>query len=368
MFRSFWPAACAAIACSCGVPAQVPASAPRAEPRLVGRFDKSQPEGPRYAWSHATIEARFEGRAIAVRLRIAPLAPSLTRAHETSTPYTVIVDGESPRTIEVTSTIERYELARDLAPGVHTVTLVREAEAFAGVHQLLGFEVEGGQLLPPAAPRARSIEVIGDSITCGYGVLGADAKCPFSFTTERASSSYASVAARALDADLSVVCWSGRGVIRNYDGSSAGVAPELFEQALPEPHVAFDFEESPQPDAVVVLLGTNDFLGGAGAPLDIASFERTYERFLTRVRELRPRAFVVVATSPMLEPGPVRELAHASIAHVVAARKRVDPRIELLDFEWQRDRTGCDYHPNAAMHRLLGGALAALLRKQLPAP
>src|SRR5207302_915304 len=115
---------------------------------------------------------------------------------------------------------------------------------------------------------------------------------------------YASIAARALDADLVTVCWSGRGVIRNYEGTTADVMPDLFERTIPEPPVPADFGDEPQPDAVVVLLGTNDFLGGRGAPLDVGAFDRAYVRFLARVRDVHPRSLVVVATSPMLGPDP----------------------------------------------------------------
>ncbi|HVH45247.1 MAG TPA: GDSL-type esterase/lipase family protein, partial [Labilithrix sp.] len=268
-------------------------------------------------------------------------------------------------------------LAIGLDASPHTIAVTRDAEAFAGVHEFLGFEVDGGRLLAPRS-RSRRIEIVGDSITCGYGVLGADARCPFTYATERASVAYGALAAQTLAADVTTVCWSGRGVVRNYDGDTTALAPELFEQAIPAidgaPAMPFDFARAVEPDALVANLGTNDFLGGAGQPLDIAAFERAYVRFLRRVRAVYPRALLVVALSPMLGPDPTpstaskptRDVARASLERVVAMRRAEgDERISLLELEHQGERVGCDEHPNAEMHRVLARQLVSFLRGAL---
>lgn len=74
--------------------------------------------------------------------------------------------------------------------------------------QFFGFRCAGRFLTPPEGP-ARRIEVIGDSITCGYGVDGADQYCPFSAATENHYRTYAAIAARDLGADLATLAWSG---------------------------------------------------------------------------------------------------------------------------------------------------------------
>jgi lysophospholipase L1-like esterase len=233
-------------------------------------------------------------------------------------------------------------------------------------------DAAGGRLLPPRR-RALRIEVVGDSISCGYGVLGADAHCGFSYATERASEAYGARLGRALDADVTTVCWSGRGVIRNYDGSTTGTMPELFELALPAaPPVPWSFAAAPPPDAVVINLGTNDFLGGNGQPLDLAAFEDAYVRFARRVREVYPRAFVLVTTSPMLHaepspsgPGTVRDLAKTRLEHVVARRTAEgDTRIELIRLDDESSHWGCDYHPDSAMNARISARLEPALRAQ----
>lgn len=370
--------ACGARARSCGGPSEPAEATPAvAAVRLIGRFAPAPPapsgaERPwvpvRFSWSGSSFQARFSGPSVAMRLRATGLPGG------EATPYSVTVDGRAPFVLDVTSARDRYELAASLDPAQpHEVTVTRESEARAGVHELLGIDLGPGGRLLPQRPRAHRIEVIGDSISCGYGILGADAHCPFSFATERASEAYGARLGRALDADVTTVCWSGRGVIRNYDGSTTGTMPELFELALPAPPVPWSFAAAPAPEAVILNLGTNDFLGGEGRPLDLRAFEDAYVRFARRVREVYPRAFLVVTTSPMLHaepspsgPGTVRDLARERLARVVARRiEEGDQRVELIQLDDEASHWGCDYHPDSAMNERIAARLEAPVRAQL---
>ena len=364
----------AALACACGGRARGCGPAPGMTTdgeapevmqtstfRLVGRFD-----GLRFSWSGSTVEARFTGPSLAIRLRAARV--------DQPTPYTAWVDDLPPVTFDVSADRERYELATGLEPSkVHRIKIVREVEAFGGVHELLGLDLGAGGAFLPASPRALRIEILGDSITCGYGVLGSGPKCPFSFATERASEAYGARLGRALDADVTTLCWSGRGVYRNYDGSTAGTMTELFELAIPEPKVPWSFAKVPPPDVAIIALGTNDFLGGADQPLDLEAFENAYVKLARRVREVYPRALVLLTTSPMLQhapapstPGNVDEAARTRLEHVVARRSAEgDSRIELVPLPNEAPHWGCDAHPDAAMNAQIAARLESLIRSRL---
>src|SRR4051812_6012640 len=144
--------ACGARARTCGAPGEgtkEPGPAPGV--REIGRWD-----GGRFAWSGSAFEVRFTGASLAMRLRAAP-APAPDAA---STPYTVTVDGQPPTTLDVSTDRERYELASGLDPAkAHVVSVVREAEATAGVHELLGVDLAPRGELLPAPPRPHRIEV-----------------------------------------------------------------------------------------------------------------------------------------------------------------------------------------------------------------
>ena len=346
----------AIFACACGASAPAgklpPENALRAPlPRFVGRI-----EGGKVAWSGSSVEARFAGSGIAMRLRVGP-GPA-ARADE-SPLYSVAVDDELPRLLPVTPGEDRYVLGERLNPArPHTVVVTRETEAFAGTHEMIGFElVPGGELLalPKEREARREIEIIGDSITCGYGILGSDATCKFSFATERWSDTYGALAGRALDVDVATVCWSGRGVYRNYDEPDAPTMPQLWKPVR---------APRKMPSAIVVHLGTNDVLAPR-ARFDPKAFEDAYVSFLDRIRDAYPKPPIFVAVSPMLE-GTNRALATASLERIVARRRSDgDARLETVVFEEQGTRVGCDSHPDREMHRVMAKQLEAALRGKL---
>ena len=128
--------------------------------------------------------------------------------------FNVHVDGALTMIINTTKNINSYEIANNLSPqGSHNVVITRRTEALYGESKFLGFEVnDEAQLIAPTTP-SRKIDFIGDSITCGYGILGTP---PCNETTEvqDVSLSYGPIIANRLNADLSIQCWSGKGLVQ----------------------------------------------------------------------------------------------------------------------------------------------------------
>ena len=92
----------------------------------------------------------------------------------------VILDGRQAPDLATTNggKILRY-CVRSCRRRAREVRLYRRTEASFGVTRFLGVELGGGKLLAPPPAAARRIEVVGDSVTCGYGNEGADMNCPF---------------------------------------------------------------------------------------------------------------------------------------------------------------------------------------------
>src|SRR5690606_34257050 len=213
--------------------------------------------------------------------------------------YTVVIDGKVGD--KLVSTGVAQTLATGLDAGEHVVELYRRTEASQGVSVFYGFELGSGEFLdPPPAPERR-IEVIGDSISCGYGIEGTDMNCPFSADTENHYLTYGALAARALDAELSTIAWSGKGVVCNYgDGASSCVdpLPTYFDRTLPGSATSqWEFAKW-QPHAVVINLGTNDFSTAEDPRQD--EFETAYVDLLERVRAAYPQALILCSVGPLL--------------------------------------------------------------------
>ena len=251
---------------------------------IVGRIDTRDAAGPSFGWSATEIRARFSGASLSVVLR-----------DTGASYYDVSIDGGTPTPLLVTGGAQPYDVATGLAPGEHDVILTKRTETTTGVTQLLGFV---GTLVPTPVPAGRRIELVGDSITCGYGVLGPNETCSFSASTESEPLAWGALAAGQLAALHMVTAVSGRGVIRNYGGDTANTMPELYDRALADDASSTWDQHAFEPDVIVVNLGTNDFAGGKGDPGP--GFQVTYTSFLATLRARHPQAHIVAATSPMV--------------------------------------------------------------------
>jgi lysophospholipase L1-like esterase len=253
-------------------------------------------------------------------------------------------------------------VASGLSDDTHQVELYRRTEALFGDTRVLGVELGGGALLPPPAAATRRIEIVGDSITCGYGNEGADQYCNFSADTENHHLTYGAIAARNLGAELSTVAWSGKGIVYNYDTDTWEPMPELYDRTLPGDETSsWDF--SWQPDVIVIHLGTNDF-STDGDPTP-ALFTGAYESFLAFVREKNPAAHII-AMVPTLLSGTDLSSAESAIQAAVQARNAAgDADVEAWSMTIVSEGWGCDWHPSLQTHASMGAALTAKLESAM---
>jgi lysophospholipase L1-like esterase len=320
-------------------------------PRLIGRFDESNPAAPVFAWSGSAIAVRFAGSAVGVTLR-----------DDGSNVFEVVLDGKHSL-LSTQTGAKTYALGSGLSEGPHDLLLYRRSEAIFGETTFCGFEIAPGAYLPNAPAATRRLEVIGDSISVGYGNEGTF-PCQFAASSENHYLSYAAISARGLHAELNTVAWSGIGMWRNYDGTTARAMPELYPRTLPERATSrWDFSKF-VPDAVVINLGTNDFAKGDPG----VAFQNAYTQFVRELRGHYPAARFFLAVGPMLEDAEYR-LASAYLRGVLAARAAAgDRNLTLLEFGIQdraADGVGCDYHPSLKTHQKLADKMTAALRVDL---
>lgn len=323
------------------------AAAPEPAVHYVGRHEIAG-NRVRFGWPGTGLVVRFTGSGVRVRM------------NDPSGYFTVLVDGQEQARLETTPGEQVYELASGLAQGEHTVQLYRRAEGFFGVTEIAEVEVEG--VLEAAPVAQRRIEVLGDSITCGYGNEGADQYCGFSAETENHYQTYGAIAARALNAELSAVAWSGKGVIFNYGDDTQEPLPELFPRAIPD-EVGSTWGFAWQPDAVVINLGTNDF-STDGDPTE-SEFVGAYVALLESVRSAYPNALILCTVAPLLSGAELAEVMGYIDQAVVARAAAGDVNVRSIDLYVDAVGWGCDWHPSIATHELMGGKLADALRDEL---
>lgn len=234
--------------------------------------------------------------------------------------------------------------------------------------------------ISPLPERPLKMEFIGDSITCGYGVEGKNEAETFTTATENAAKGYAFLTAEALDADATLTCFSGHGIISGYTGdpsvrNDADLVPPYYEKAgrsgsrLPDGRLAEEIDRdfsAFRPDYIVLNLGTNDLSWCGTDRARGAQFAELYTAFLKTVRKDNPGARILCILGVMgTGLNPMMELAADQYR-----RETGDDRIRTLTLEEQnaaRDGYGSDFHPNEITQRLLAGKVTEAIRKWMKA-
>ncbi|HWA73071.1 MAG TPA: SGNH/GDSL hydrolase family protein [Polyangiaceae bacterium] len=323
--------------------------------RWLGRVDASNPAAVKFSWSGTGFLAKVSGTKVSVRLQ--------TEGATSAAFFQPVVDGTTrPRFQVPTGAAQTVVLADNLSAGEHTIELYRETEGMYGNSIFSGF-VDGTLLAPPPAP-TRLIEIVGDSISAGYGNLGNevhppwDNTCTFSLDTESAYAAYGSVLARSLSAEVSIIAHSGWGMVRDLDGKTANVLSAEYENTLGSSATPrYDFAR--KPNAVIVNLGTND-----SAPGDPGTaYEDAYVTFLRKVRSHYADAWIFLTIGTMTSD-PMLTTMRTHITNVVT--RMADAKIVSVNLDTQNSAsTGCDYHPNAAEDQRMAASLKTAISSKL---
>ncbi|HEY3666400.1 MAG TPA: GDSL-type esterase/lipase family protein, partial [Polyangiaceae bacterium] len=272
----------------------------------------------------------------------------------------LIVDGQvSLLTTQSGSHV--YALASGLASGEHTVTAWRRTEANYGTVEAGPFTFDGTLLAPPV-PAKHRLEVIGDSITVGFGVECKTNAEAFSYATENNYLSYEALTARKLSAELFTEAWSGMGLWRDVGGGFDQQMPVRYLRTIPNEDTTstWDFAQY-APDAVLINLGTNDFAkGDPGQP-----FVDAYQALVSDLRKHYPSARIYLAVSPMLS-GANRSKQQSYLATVQSARVTAgDHNVTTIEFMPPASDAWTCGHPNAATHVIMASALEQALTADL---
>lgn len=255
-----------------------------------------------------------------------------------------------------------------------TIRVVKLSEVSDSVVGVAAIATDDAATIEPTEEKNRKIEFIGDSITCGYGVDGT-LQDLYDTAIEDATKTYAYLAAELLDADYSMVCQSGYGIISGYTGTgdknggqiippyytTQGNSMGMIEGKILTKVLEWDFSAF-VPDTIVINLGTNDYSYCGSDVAKREEFAAGYVEFLKLVREHNPDAEIVCALGIM-----GAEL-YGSIETAVATYtgETGDTNIRTFRFDVQnqaQDGIAVDYHPSATTHQKAAAKLAEALKQ-----
>ncbi|KAL2107790.1 hypothetical protein VUR80DRAFT_4747 [Thermomyces stellatus] len=328
--------------------------ASQAEVRFLGRVN---PETQELTWPGTGVSFTFTGTSATIGVT----------SIQGSSSAELTVDGEPTVIANVDGDIS----TEGLSEGEHTVVLRKRSGSDFGSFAISEVTTDG--TFVAEEPPERQIEVIGDSISVGYGLDGTN-PCANSAEVENNPKTYGVLAAEALGADYSIVAWSGRGLTRNYMDPSldnAPLLPELYTRyGANDPADSYTFPEEWSPDVVVINLGTNDWgYLDVRDPIDPAVFTEAMVEFVQSIQGHYPDATYFLLASPMLNDDypTAQDAQHSTHAEALqnAITKLGGDNVHFLDWPPQGQNVGCDYHPNAETHAAQGEVLAEAIAAEL---
>jgi len=355
-----------------------PASIPWTDSHIQysGRFDNSRPDCTQFAYSASSITASFTGTSLTAFLS----GPEQY--------FRIILDGQIQSTLlEIIPGTTSYSVVSGLLSGTHTVTLVKLNEPnltatssqqvfpTSGTFpvQFFGFQLDPGQSLvtPPSLPTNR-IEVIGDSVACGYGNLAPSGTTTYSLTQEDGYYAFGDDAARLLGAEYHSVAWSG-GYLYDVNTTNSTFTPVnlpgIYPTALPQTTTPWNYA-SWVPGVVVINLGTNDFgyFKGSGLayPFTETQWVSQYTSFIGTIRANYPNAMIYCMVGPMLNSGNGLSDCETYVQEVVSTMNTSgDSKVRYFEVPNEGGNIGANGHPNKAEDATVAGLLAAQISTDL---
>lgn len=254
----------------------------------------------------------------------------------------------------------------------HEVKIIKLSECTSSLVGIADIVTDGQTEKLPE--QGEKLLVIGDSITCGYGVEG-DLTQIFTTATENATAAYGYLAAEELGMDFQLFSFSGFGIISGYtdDGkiNEECLVPPIYEYCGKNSFVLPDgrtMQEIPwdrarfRPDWIILNLGTNDLSYCREDPEKKAAFGKAYAKFLKTIRESAPQARILCVLG-IMGTGLNDEMVGAVRKY---CEETGDMRMRALPVEEQDQETdgvGTDYHPSTATQKKLALKVADAIRQ-----
>eukprot|EP01091_Cochliopodium_minus_P003101 TRINITY_DN12938_c0_g1_i1.p1 TRINITY_DN12938_c0_g1~~TRINITY_DN12938_c0_g1_i1.p1 ORF type:complete len:479 (-),score=65.94 TRINITY_DN12938_c0_g1_i1:51-1454(-) len=307
--------------------------------QYIGRVIYNNDSSVSFDWSNTQINVTFSDvTSISVMI------------NDGVNSFNAFLDGNLVTIINTTKTQIVYTISTNLASGAHNLLLTRRSEALYGETTFLGIKTNNqAKILSHKFKRSsgRRIEFIGDSVTCGYGILG-NPPCDGSVSLQDDSLTYGPIIAEKLDAEIHVECYTGKGIVRNKGDknvTSSDPFPVYWNRTLAEfPKPVWD-ATTWVPQAVVINLGTNDYATDPQPPL--AVFSEAYQNFIDSIKT----AYNSSSITFFLACGPMISYPCETIRNLSQSYPSGVYYIEINQTILNSTTTGCEGHPNVKGHQ-----------------
>ena len=228
-----------------------------------------------------------------------------------------------------------------------------------GIRNINVYTCSNQKAINPTEKKNVTIEFIGDSMTCAYGVEGKDQNEHFKTTTENFSKSYAYLASQILKVDYSSVSYSGYGIVSGYSNGEKNpedLVPLYYKKIGKNKNYQGNWDfKAHKYDIVFINLGANDYNYILADPEKRNDeFIQEYVNFLSIVKECNPNS-LIICTVGNIGTNPIYKLI------VQAVKLFGDEKVINYELPPQNtdDGFGSDWHPSEASQKRFSYIVAA---------
>lgn len=311
--------------------------------RIHGRYTIKQ-NCLAFDWSNSGISFNFSGTGFIL---------SFGEYHADQPAYVKVFLDNSEQRFAISTGKEKI-IYENLPEKRHRVTISRVTEGAAPLLfkdlVLMGMD---HKFMAPPFDKPKKIEFLGDSITCGYGIIANPSEMTYNTFQQDSTMTYAYFTAKDLDADAHYVCISGKGIVCNCNGEKDYEIPIFFEHASQNKE-PWDFSQW-TPNVVVINAGTND-VGGA---IPDQVFTEAAMNFVKLIRSKYSDAHIIWVY------GMMNDKYVPAIKTAVKELNKEDKKVHFLYVESINQlpgETGANGHPNTRANKRVSKLLVKKIK------
>lgn len=333
--------------------------------RTEGRIERNDKEIILIA-SASSLGFMFEGDSLRVELESRD-------SSEHHNYVSLVLDGVYIKRLKVEKGPKRWYDIPITSTGQrpHLLQVYKATEAANGTVVFSNASAEMAQATTPI--KDRSIEFIGNSITCGMGNDAAETPCGKGewYDQHNAYWAYGPILSRKLGVNFMLSSVSGIGMYRNWNDEhdKEAIMPDVYEKLDLNRDSKKTYDFTFQPDIISICLGTNDLSDGDGKkprlPFNEEKFTSNYIAFVKMLYSYNPKVRIALLTSPMLS-GEKNQTLVRCLKKVMAAFTDDKTHLPIALFEFKPMKpNGCTYHPDIEDHKAMAAQLEPFFTKLL---
>lgn len=280
--------------------------------------------------------------------------------------FALVINNELQKRYLVSdSLINRYTIHLP-SKGKNKIGIYKTSEAATG--NLIFHGIQAKSILVPPVRHKKTIEFIGNSITCGAQSDTSEVSCGEGFYHDQHNAylAYGPRLARALKVNYFVSAVSGIGIYRNWNDENI-LEPnmlQVYENLYLDRNSGKPYGFKVKPDIVSICLGTNDMSGGDGIKerkeFNKDKFIENYILLIDKIYKHYPKCKIVLLNSPMVSADN-KEVLFACL-ETVKDHFGASHQIDLFNFEGIQPN-GCTGHPSIQDHDKMAEQLLPFFKK-----